>query len=200
MAEITFLDVPYNEKDEAKKLGARWHPERKQWYIPAGINIDPFDKWLPAPLAEAIAPIYLLQSTEQCYQCQQSTPVFALAVSGFKDADEEEPLEEFVVLNTISDLPPHIMNLLKQRCPRYFIDYSKMTQSKYLMNHCTCGAKLGDFYMHDEPGGAFAPTSEYESRNISVTRIPEENNLPIRCSYSYTPDNPIKGIKPKNWA
>lgn len=27
------LDVPYSEKDEAKKLGARWNPELKKWYV-----------------------------------------------------------------------------------------------------------------------------------------------------------------------
>ena len=28
-----FLNVPYNEKDEAKSLGALWNPQRKKWYV-----------------------------------------------------------------------------------------------------------------------------------------------------------------------
>ena len=28
-----YLQVPFAEKDEAKKLGARWEPERKQWWV-----------------------------------------------------------------------------------------------------------------------------------------------------------------------
>ena len=35
----TWLDVPYQEKDEAKALGARWDPNAKRWYAPqAGMN------------------------------------------------------------------------------------------------------------------------------------------------------------------
>ena len=43
---MTFLNVPYAEKDEARALGARWNPGRKRWYVPAGVALDPFQKWL----------------------------------------------------------------------------------------------------------------------------------------------------------
>ena len=28
-----YLNVPYSEKDEAKKLGAKWDAKNKKWYI-----------------------------------------------------------------------------------------------------------------------------------------------------------------------
>ncbi len=28
-----YLNIPYNEKDEGKKLGTRWDPKKKKWYI-----------------------------------------------------------------------------------------------------------------------------------------------------------------------
>ncbi|MEE0732772.1 MAG: DUF5710 domain-containing protein [Acutalibacteraceae bacterium] len=28
-----YLEVPYSEKDEAKKLGARWNPKVKKWFV-----------------------------------------------------------------------------------------------------------------------------------------------------------------------
>ena len=40
-----FIDVPYREKDEAKKLGAKWDKDQKCWYIPKGEDIAKFDKW-----------------------------------------------------------------------------------------------------------------------------------------------------------
>jgi hypothetical protein len=43
---MTFLNVPYAEKDEARALGARWNPGRKRWYVPAGVALEPFSKWL----------------------------------------------------------------------------------------------------------------------------------------------------------
>ena len=44
---ITFLKVPYSEKDEAKRLGARWNPEKKSWYVENVNNLLLFKKWLP---------------------------------------------------------------------------------------------------------------------------------------------------------
>lgn len=43
-AHLTPLNVQYNQKDYAKKLGARWDGEK--WGVPAGINISPFYHWL----------------------------------------------------------------------------------------------------------------------------------------------------------
>lgn len=40
------LKVPFNEKDQAKSLGARWNAETKLWYVPVGVEIAPFNKWM----------------------------------------------------------------------------------------------------------------------------------------------------------
>ncbi len=45
-SEIIYLNVPYNEKDEAKELGAKWDKDKKQWYLPQ-VDSTPFAKWLP---------------------------------------------------------------------------------------------------------------------------------------------------------
>jgi Domain of unknown function (DUF5710) len=52
------LKVPFNEKDQAKSLGARWNAEAKLWYVPQGVEAAPFEKWLSsAPnLASNMAP------------------------------------------------------------------------------------------------------------------------------------------------
>ena len=48
------LKVPFNEKDQAKSLGARWNAEAKLWYVPQGVDAAPFEKWLPS--APNVAP------------------------------------------------------------------------------------------------------------------------------------------------
>ena len=45
----TYLDVPYAQKDEAKALGARWDPAKKQWYAPANIDMTVLAKWQAQP-------------------------------------------------------------------------------------------------------------------------------------------------------
>ena len=43
------LKVPFAEKDQAKKLGARWDAARKRWYIDGGLDPAVFARWQPAP-------------------------------------------------------------------------------------------------------------------------------------------------------
>lgn len=43
---ITFLVVPYRERESAKALGARWDPEAKKWYVPEGRDLVAFRAWL----------------------------------------------------------------------------------------------------------------------------------------------------------
>lgn len=49
----TYLQVPFAEKEEAKALGARWDPEPKMWYVPAGCAIEAFSRWPRADPADA---------------------------------------------------------------------------------------------------------------------------------------------------
>ncbi|MCX3064216.1 DUF5710 domain-containing protein [Streptomyces beihaiensis] len=43
------MDVPYEEKDEAKEqLRARWDPKRRQWYVDAHrVTPGQAARWLP---------------------------------------------------------------------------------------------------------------------------------------------------------
>ena len=41
------LDVPFEQKDEAKKLGAWWDPDLKKWFVPNGVDPKPFQRWIP---------------------------------------------------------------------------------------------------------------------------------------------------------
>ena len=47
------LKVPFEEKDSAKKLGARWDATRKVWYVEDLPNLAPFLKWMPKHLTKA---------------------------------------------------------------------------------------------------------------------------------------------------
>ncbi len=42
-----YIKCPYKEKEEVKKLGAKWDSERKQWYYTDPRNANLFQKWLP---------------------------------------------------------------------------------------------------------------------------------------------------------
>lgn len=51
MHSMIELNVPFLEKDEAKRLGARWNNVAKRWYVPHGVDSAPFARWLPDDVA-----------------------------------------------------------------------------------------------------------------------------------------------------
>ncbi|MEA3404113.1 MAG: exodeoxyribonuclease VII large subunit [Pseudomonadota bacterium] len=46
---MTYLEVPFKEKDQAKSLGARWDGATKKWYVPSELDeqLDLFQRWMP---------------------------------------------------------------------------------------------------------------------------------------------------------
>lgn len=44
---MIILNVPYAEKDHARRLGAKWDYDRKTWYVPEGWLLSSFERWLP---------------------------------------------------------------------------------------------------------------------------------------------------------
>ena len=51
--ERLYLDCDFHEKDEVKRLGAKWDKGNRRWYIPDGIDAEKFIQWLPNTEAEA---------------------------------------------------------------------------------------------------------------------------------------------------
>lgn len=47
-----YLNVPFADKDSAKKLGAKWDAEKKKWYVPHGVDVSGFKQWWPSELAD----------------------------------------------------------------------------------------------------------------------------------------------------
>jgi len=78
------LEVPIDQKDEAKALGARWDPAARSWYVPAGRDTTPFARWLPPPvrIGGPTIPARLLGQAERCYRCaERGTALTGILVS-----------------------------------------------------------------------------------------------------------------------
>jgi len=76
--EKTFLTVDYKDKNEVKKLGAKWDKKEKTWYVPAGQDTAPFEKWIPE---SAIA----LDQTKVGVNMEINEPVSANTKAFLKD-------------------------------------------------------------------------------------------------------------------
>lgn len=78
----TELDVPFSHKEEAKALGAKWDRTKKIWYVPSGVNTEPFAEWLPGvDRSDPSAPyIYLVLGKRECWKCHEETSVAAFGI------------------------------------------------------------------------------------------------------------------------
>jgi Domain of unknown function (DUF5710) len=158
------LRIPFSEKEEAKRRGARWDSEKKTWYIPEGIERSAFEEWLPTPQSPNIrAPGWsVIGSQRECWRCHRVSRVFAIVLPpGYEEiivADDPaddcwQGGEDLVLLSYVDDVPDSVAAQLHRLVPRYRINYSQTTNSFYWMNHCEhCSAKLGDFETLHESG------------------------------------------------
>ncbi len=77
---VTYLQVPFRDKDSAKALGARWDPARRQWYVPDGRELAPFAAWLPAGELGASASLALapaVAATSATLLLAEPSPAYA---------------------------------------------------------------------------------------------------------------------------
>lgn len=178
----TLLFVPFEEKDQAKALGARWDPNNKTWYIPDHLDPSLFQKWLtPEGITEPTIisdEFYLLDSTQECWKCGQKTPVTAILVpigTQILELDENnhqlhwETIDFHSILSYITYLNQEITTKLENIRPYFQYTFSRTTQGKYWANLCQhCHALQGDFHLHSEPDGAFGFLDDEKAQYITA--------------------------------
>jgi hypothetical protein len=177
------LRVPFAEKDVARRLGARWDPQQKVWYVPDGVDPTPLRKWVPLPIQPNIrsATYFIATTDRQCWRCFGQTQVWGIMLPAGHEVfqvdddpadDHWEVMDELTLLSYIGDLPDRVSAHLHDLAPQYRIDYSQTTQSFYWMNHCEhCAAKLGDFDTNNEFGLGFDPASAAQAATIRLCEM-----------------------------
>lgn len=199
MSKLTFLDVPFDQKDEVKALGAKWHSKQRKWFVPEEVDSSLFVQWVPQYDTEfnirTKAPFYLIESFEVCYRCQSNAPVITFGAAGSDDLIESSPAsdensdcndEEPVSFSYISVIPGRLAAFIEKNYPTYFIDWSNTTESYYFMNHCDkCNARLGDFFLHSEPDHAFFPQTPEDVNHMKVTNLKSTGGVTLNASVHY---------------
>lgn len=49
------LNVPYEQKDAARRAGARWDAARKTWFVENVERLEPFTQWIDKRLLQPCA-------------------------------------------------------------------------------------------------------------------------------------------------
>lgn len=182
------LHVPFSEKDEVKKLGAKWDAQNRVWFIPMGVPPEPFSKWrVPEELEKSLLAIlgremFVAETETVCWKCNKRTKVFALPLlHPHYDIESRAPESEDHYTELSESGEAHFMcytnfltedyiKFLGSIAPTFRVDYSKTIEVSYWMNHCEhCDAKIGDFNLIDD-GGAFDILSEEQAKTIRIKR------------------------------
>ena len=190
----TELDVPFSHKDEAKALGAKWDRTKKIWYVPDGVNPEPFAAWLPGvDRSDPSAPyIYLVLGKRECWKCHEQTTVAAFGIpylaaedSGSKAAPSAAPTMDdtghiaidtaranaTAIVPALGCVPAEIRNYLRERCG-YKPVTSRTTKTVSLASTCTgCGVLQGSHYLFEEPTSPFALTAINKLPALEFVRV-----------------------------
>ncbi len=209
-----FLNVPYNEKEEAKSLGAKWNATVKKWYV----DLQPeeyvkFAKWIMKDTDDAIIAteyIHIIESVRECWKCKRLTRVIGLGIGEFIhiygeiDDPQYEYIQDYIEsgeevslawVDKEDDVPPKLLSYIKDN---YSVKtgYSKTIGEKCFANHCDCcGAIQGNWFLFNEPDSPLSSCAEggeliNRMKKIKVKGIPIDDNIQLNwniglCSNDY---------------
>ena len=83
-------------------------------------------------------------------------------------------------------LPRRVLDIIQSNFSFFKYMYSKTVQGKYWANTCIhCNSLQGDFFTHNEPGGAFCPMSREEGKLITLYQINYKHDIPVIGGYGF---------------
>jgi hypothetical protein len=168
--------VPFEEKDAAKALGARWDPEIRSWYAPSGVAIEPLARWI-ADLSDIPGPyqrVQLLGLPIQCWNCHATT----VCVVGFMEESRRDSFYDMATADDDSrlsiatrllgeDRQQHRVGSVRRRFSRTINDHQ-------VANGCFhCDALQGNFFLfHEELPEAVTEMVSPVWSILGLTRCP----------------------------
>lgn len=193
------LNVPYEEKDEAKALGARWNPKLKKWYVEAKKDYPKFIKWILGEKEQVYILcdyFYIVEGVQICFRCHNATKVIGYGIHRFYDICNPDIYEtdktwsysddEIHIASHIDPLPEQLLEHLKQKYG-YYESYSQTMQASYLANHCShCQVIQGDFYLFGEVDSPFFLATERGARNLKLYKVPLAYDLIVDADVSWS--------------
>lgn len=209
-----YLNVPFDEKEEAKALGAKWNPGVKKWYVNCShTDYYKYSHWLLSgrdSVIIAMDEIFVIEAEMRCWKCKKSTRVFGLGLRDFvrlfnyNNSPSNEISSDFISTHSLfrlaytdkeSNIPPALLNYIKENY-NVFSKYSYAKKRVVFANHCEhCMSRLGNWYVYDRSDSPFSTSAsngrELKSRMecLKIKSIPILDDIPLFWKCSYTPND-----------
>ncbi len=192
---MLLLNVPYEEKNEAKALGAKWNQELKKWYIQNTENCTKFIKWIWSDYKDYEElyiikdHLYIVEGLQTCHKCKNPTRVIGLGIDKYyKIYDETDDYNYMVYLNSgdieISpiheDLPKQILAYCMKNW-NFKKTFSNTIKSSYLANCCeNCNSLQGNHFLFSEIDTPFVFFNVNKAKRLKLHEIKLKYDLPLR--------------------
>lgn len=203
---MLILNVPFNEKDEAKKLGARWNPDIKKWYIHKREDYYKFAKWI-LPYGNIIVcdSIYIIEGEQKCFKCTKNTRVIGFGLEKYIYMEMDDSIDEdgneceecvmhlseeyndnnISIVGTIYPIPQFILEYVQNNY-NYKMRYSKTTKESHMNNCCEhCDVLQGDFFLFEEVDSPFYLDSIEKVKKLKIFKIPLKTDIIIQSNIVY---------------
>ncbi len=178
------LNVPYEQKDMAKSLGAKWNPDLKMWYVPSKKDYFKFQKWILNSCDEAdilCDYFYIVLGKRKCFKCQKNIPVIGFGIENyfnFWDLDvymTDTPFEYnsgiIHIAPLIEGLPQKFYSYLEQNY-NFHVGYSRTLRTECYANHCkNCGVIQGNWFLFSEPDSPFSIDSVEKASDLTLIKV-----------------------------
>lgn len=197
------LNVPYSEKDEAKKLDCKWNPKLKKWYYSFNDansyanftkNYSIFKKWYKDKKTNLIVfdHFYICELYKNCYKCGKTVKVFLLVADTYLNCETlKYSKSSFSIVYFVQSIGnDNLVSILKNKF-NYFPSHTKTANITYYCNHCSaCGSVAGDFYIVDgllSKLGTNLSSADYLASLVDITRHNsyDSNQLNFKKSITY---------------
>lgn len=206
---MLYLKIPFEEKDEAKNLGAKWNWKRKGWYVNNESDYHKFGKWILKDENEVSIlhdHFFIVIGKKECFRCEKSTDVIAFAsdnhlsfyddtpdsvskssnITRLYDYDNSAADEMMLIPYDVLTFSETFEVFLKREF-NFYRSYSKTIQDYDYYNHCShCGVIQGNFYLFESSETPFDLFSEEKIKKLKLMKVllPHDYNLGINITLS----------------
>lgn len=188
-----YLYVPYEERNEVKKLGARFDDDSKCWYIHADQDQTKFERWLgdedggggdddEGEFSIVSKKAFVACAKEVCSDCDEEIDVVCIyCENGLVDG---EPYTRFTVCN-ITSMDDALEKQLK---PWPFFHRGSGDNSDTFINHCSqCKAPQEEFFLHSDPAGPFFTMQNAGKKGADVSLTPLKGTVQLNGDEGFEP-------------
>lgn len=198
---MLYLNVPFEEKDEAKALYSKWDNNTKKWYATNPKYYYKFSKWIKGNLVFSNS-VIIAEGKVKCWKCQNEISVYGFAVDSknISDITYNKPVDISYLTGfdlqiwpiSNENIPKKIQNILKDKF-KCKIKYSKTMNKNYLGNTCPfCNSLQGKYFLHLEPD---SPFGELGDSNLLLHKIKLKEDIVSYLSIDTYVDPPISFFK-----